>query len=345
MTSPSEQSTNPKDKIGRTKPPLHLIPAPAMVQEAVVFGLGAEKYGPYNWRQHSVSASVYVAAALRHLMQWNDGEDIDTESGASHLAHARACLGILLDAECQDKLVDDRPEPGGASVLIQHFTTPSGSGGVRQEIENRLDKSVETGYNEAPQATPPETPQEERLVRQQLTPELAEKAALREFLTDHGCLPSTAAEIASGLSVPRHIDPALEPHKVYVAGPMRGYEKFNFPAFDEARDRFLGLGWHVISPADIDRASGVNEDDPEEGADSKQATFVRRDFFALYSLKRGRDAIAVLPGWEDSTGASAEVHLARWLGLKVLDAQTGNLLRMSQGNDLTFAMDEYLEKQ
>jgi hypothetical protein len=100
---------NPKTVHGVAKCPLHLIPPPALLAEAEVFGLGAKKYGAYNWREHRVSASVYQAAALRHLMAWWDGESTDPESGQSHLAHARACLGIVLDAEKHGRLNDDRP--------------------------------------------------------------------------------------------------------------------------------------------------------------------------------------------------------------------------------------------
>lgn len=100
---------NPKTAHGVKKTPLHLIPPPALEAEAWVFGLGAQKYGAYNWREHTVSASVYQAAALRHLLAWWNGEGTDPESGQSHLAHARACLGILLDAGACGKLNDDRP--------------------------------------------------------------------------------------------------------------------------------------------------------------------------------------------------------------------------------------------
>lgn len=100
---------NPKTAHGAQKCPLHLIPPPALTAEAEVFGLGAKKYGAYNWRKHRVSASVYQAAALRHLMAWWEGESTDPESGQSHLAHARACLAIVLDAEKHGKLNDDRP--------------------------------------------------------------------------------------------------------------------------------------------------------------------------------------------------------------------------------------------
>lgn len=101
--------SNPKTAFGMQKCPLHLVPPPALIAEAEVFGLGARKYGPYNWRQHAVSSSIYQAAALRHLMAWWEGQDTDPESGQSHLAHARACLGILLDAAAHGRLNDDRP--------------------------------------------------------------------------------------------------------------------------------------------------------------------------------------------------------------------------------------------
>lgn len=115
---------NPKDRIGARKPPLHLIPPAAEVLESVVMALGAKKYGEFNWRAAHVKASVYVAAARRHLLQWFDGQDDDAESGVSHLAHARACLGILLDARATGNLVDDRPSPGASARLIEQLTLP-----------------------------------------------------------------------------------------------------------------------------------------------------------------------------------------------------------------------------
>lgn len=113
--------------------------------------------------------------------------------------------------------------------------------------------------------------------------------------------------------------------KVYLSGPMRGYPKFNFPAFDEAAKDGRDRGFFVISPADLDREIGHNEDDLLEDVNvpAKMRLFAKRDCEALISLRaEDGDAIALLPGWEKSTGAVAEVMLAKWLGLRVLNAQT-----------------------
>jgi hypothetical protein len=113
--------------------------------------------------------------------------------------------------------------------------------------------------------------------------------------------------------------------KVYIAGPMRGYPKFNFPAFDAARDLAKSMGLDPISPADIDRDSGFHENDPNADVYTPEVnrTFARRDVEAILALRaENGDAIALLPGWEASTGAVAELTLAKWVKLRILDATT-----------------------
>lgn len=116
------KDTNPKTKYGKAKPQLGLIPGPALVHIADAFGDGAEKYGPANWRMDPVSASTYFHAALRHVHSWYDGERVAADSGCHHLGHAAACLAILLDAEAQGTLIDDRPTAGKTSDLIKDLT-------------------------------------------------------------------------------------------------------------------------------------------------------------------------------------------------------------------------------
>jgi len=102
------QYNDPKGQAGSLKAPLGLVPPYAMEQTAWVHNLGAEKYGPWNWRETGVCASTYVNAILRHLNAWRDGEDLDPESGITHLAHIACSANILMDAEVCGKLQDDR---------------------------------------------------------------------------------------------------------------------------------------------------------------------------------------------------------------------------------------------
>jgi hypothetical protein len=80
-----------------------------MVEAATAFFEGACKYGRYNWRRAGVRSSIYAAALLRHTFKWWNGEDADPVTRVKHLANAAACIGILLDAELQGQLTDDRP--------------------------------------------------------------------------------------------------------------------------------------------------------------------------------------------------------------------------------------------
>jgi hypothetical protein len=118
----SGAGVNPKDLIGVKKPPIGLIPPAGLIQCAAAMKLGASKYGPYNWRASKVAAMVYVDAALRHLLSYIDGEDVDEESGASPLAHVMACCAIVLDAMSCNMLSDNRPIKGSASQLLKRFT-------------------------------------------------------------------------------------------------------------------------------------------------------------------------------------------------------------------------------
>lgn len=101
--------TNPKDAIGCKKPPMSVLPAPAMYLTALALLDGACKYRRHNWRVAGVRISVYYDAFMRHVTRFWEGEDTDPESGLPHLAHAMACLVIVLDAQAAGKLTDDRP--------------------------------------------------------------------------------------------------------------------------------------------------------------------------------------------------------------------------------------------
>ena len=101
--------TNPKDKVGTFKPPQCFTPQTVVAELGVAMMEGGLKYGPYNWRESGVLASIYYDAARRHLDYWWEGEDIDPDSGLSHITKAIASLTVLRDAMIQDRFVDNRP--------------------------------------------------------------------------------------------------------------------------------------------------------------------------------------------------------------------------------------------
>ena len=113
---------NPKDRLGAKKAPLHLIPKAGLIFASKVMELGANKYGPYNWRSNAVKEQVYIDAAMRHLMLAESGEDADPESGQPHYAHVIACMLILLDAGMVGNRIDDRAKAIEFSDLLNSVT-------------------------------------------------------------------------------------------------------------------------------------------------------------------------------------------------------------------------------
>lgn len=116
--SSDTKPTNPKDAIGSTKLPVHLVPDTLIAFASMAFLEGALKYGKYNWRVAGVRMSIYLDAFERHRMKFANGEWADQTTGVPHLASMIACLGIILDAKVCDKLTDDRPPRAPVSEMI-----------------------------------------------------------------------------------------------------------------------------------------------------------------------------------------------------------------------------------
>jgi ribosomal protein S15P/S13E len=115
---PVLKDTNPKDAIGSTKLPLDLVPDTMPAYAALAFLEGATKYGSMNWRVAGVRASIYMAAAKRHMAKYWNGEWADEKTKVPHLASAMACMAIILDADAAGKLTDDRPPKVDLTSLI-----------------------------------------------------------------------------------------------------------------------------------------------------------------------------------------------------------------------------------
>ena len=98
---------------GRKSAELASIDPLALLTLAEVAGFGARKYAAFNYLK-GYDWSLNANAALRHLLAFLNGEDLDPESGLPHTAHF-AWHGLALTSFLQRGLgTDDRfkqPEP------------------------------------------------------------------------------------------------------------------------------------------------------------------------------------------------------------------------------------------
>lgn len=93
--------------------------------------------------------------------------------------------------------------------------------------------------------------------------------------------------------------------KLYILGPMTGYEDFNRKAFREARVFLKSLGHEVVCPDELDDL------DPAKGR--QWADYMRRDIPYLCQVDSG----IALPGWQESRGALLEACILNALGKPV----------------------------
>jgi hypothetical protein len=93
------------------------------------------------------------------------------------------------------------------------------------------------------------------------------------------------------------------PGRVYIAGPMTGLPSFNYPKFHAQAKLLRGLGYEVVSPAELHELST-----PEEG---RWVEYMKIALAALLSC----DSIYCLNDWSHSRGAKLEWQVAQALGL------------------------------
>jgi hypothetical protein len=107
LKKPSQQKQEPGTKFDSGKPRMELLSSEALIQIALVLNEGAKKYSDNNWRK-GMSWSRLLGAAMRHLTSFKDGEDLDKETGLSHLAHLGCCTMFLLEYIKTHPEMDDR---------------------------------------------------------------------------------------------------------------------------------------------------------------------------------------------------------------------------------------------
>lgn len=84
-----------------------LLPLSGVSEIVKVLNFGAKKYQDHNWRKGLKWGRLF-SATIRHLFAWAGGEDLDKESGLSHLAHAACNILFLLEHTMFSLGEDDR---------------------------------------------------------------------------------------------------------------------------------------------------------------------------------------------------------------------------------------------
>lgn len=103
---------------------------------------------------------------------------------------------------------------------------------------------------------------------------------------------------------------------IYIAGPMTGIPEYNYPAFHAAAARWRDVGWRVFNPAE--HTLPTAEQEASLTADEIRALYMRKDIAWVMES----DAVALLPDWQKSKGARAEIEVASVLNLPLYDALT-----------------------
>jgi len=112
--------------------------------------------------------------------------------------------------------------------------------------------------------------------------------------------------------------------KAYLAGPMRSKPQFNYPLFMGAAKALRAVGWEIFNPAEMDlEAEGtdlsmsLDDQHRHAGTPLVARVYAHRDVNTIIHRLKAEDgdAIIVLPDWEESIGAKAEVAVATWVRL------------------------------
>lgn len=85
------------------------IPVDVLMELGQVYTFGASKYTRNNWKLGTDFHEFY-GSALRHLFAFWGGEDINPESGLSHLAHALWNVAALRHYQNKRLGTDDRTD-------------------------------------------------------------------------------------------------------------------------------------------------------------------------------------------------------------------------------------------
>lgn len=96
-------------------------------------------------------------------------------------------------------------------------------------------------------------------------------------------------------------DKTFVPHKIFISGPMTGYENYNEAGFKAAEKSLRDQGYEPISPWNQQLIDAGNT--------------WRECMFESLMLMLEADSIVYLPGHENSKGSTIEAKFAAKMGL------------------------------
>lgn len=98
--------------------------------------------------------------------------------------------------------------------------------------------------------------------------------------------------------------------RIYISGPMTGIPEYNYPAFDRAAIVISEHGYAPVNPAEISRV--LECEFAEMNLTPNRFDYLRRDIAELVKC----NGIFMLPGWQDSEGATLEHMVALACGIE-----------------------------
>ena len=85
------------------------------------FAMGAEKHGPYSFRDEPIEYTELIDSLMRHTLAFLDGEDLDPESGLPHTYHILANAAMLEYTRVNAPEKDDRPKKKASVPSVKDF--------------------------------------------------------------------------------------------------------------------------------------------------------------------------------------------------------------------------------
>jgi len=153
------------------KAPFWLIPWEALWALAVLYGKGAAKYGPNQWRDHPMDYSRTFSALQRHAWAWWGKEEYDPIDGQHHLiavawnAFSLYTHQVVLKLTKQDNRQFSGPVPqtfitrtemyvpAAIPVVPKHPTEDKGLDGYHRGLLRReADREVEARRDMLPES-------------------------------------------------------------------------------------------------------------------------------------------------------------------------------------------------